>query len=373
MAQTLIEQIESGEYAPGAKLPTYRELMRQHDLTSGTVSYAMSILAEQGHVAKRHGSGVFALSPGASVSDTNTGESLGWSSKPSSGLIALVVPEIKSGLYLSLQAGMEKSSRERSEQLITVTTGADVGQQADVLIQLLDRGVAGIAMVPPYSSVPPHHLRMLQKQNIPLVLLHRGVPGIHAPVISIPFEDIGRLAGQALVKQGHQHVAIALGQRSDVGDSYLRGFRAGLKLGRIELPDEYVMWPDHPLITAQDCADKLEFFKDSLGRMKHTADRPTAIFATFDRIGELAYLAAIQVGLSVPGDLSLICFGDKHRVGAILPRLSTIAVDEFETGRKACELLAGMQIGSRSMLSDEVIEVSVSLDPAETLGPPPTG
>jgi LacI family transcriptional regulator len=161
-----------------------------------------------------------------------------------------------------------------------------------------------------------------------------------------------------------------MGQRSGVSEAYLQGFRSALTEGSVELPEEYVFWPEHPLITPEDSARKIEFFKETLGRLQARSDRPTAVFATFDRIGELLYLAAIQLGLTVPRDLSIVCFGDKHRFGAILPRLTTVAIDEIETGRKACELLTAMQMGSRSVVSDEVVKMPVSLDVAETLGPP---
>ena len=40
-----------------------------------------------------------------------------------------------------------------------------------------------------------------------MVFCHRRVEGIAAPLLAIPFHEVGRLAGQALAERGHRRVA----------------------------------------------------------------------------------------------------------------------------------------------------------------------
>ena len=68
--------------------------------------------------------------------------------------------------------------RPRRGQVVICSTNEDVGQQADVLLQLLDRGIGGVALWPTVGEdTPAYHVRQLQQQGVPVVLCHRPVEG----------------------------------------------------------------------------------------------------------------------------------------------------------------------------------------------------
>jgi LacI family transcriptional regulator len=261
---------------------------------------------------------------------------------------------------------MEAAAQKNREQLITMTTGGNVHRQADVLLQLVDRGVVGIALVPCYDYSHGYQLRYLHKANVPLVLLHRGVPDVAAPVIDIPFREVSALAGRELGSAGHKHVAAFLGLHSEVTQLYLDGLRDGLRLHGVELNDSFVMWADTMLIGHEDCSRHADKTEAALNEMLSRSDRPTAVFVSFDRLAVMVYLAAINRGLRVPEDLSIVTFGDSRRSGAILPGMATISVDEYQAGGKAYELLAAMNSGEQALECSDNFTMAVSFDPAET-------
>lgn len=59
----------SGQLAPGARLPSVRDLARRYRIHANTVSAAYRELDQQGWVESRKGSGVFALDPAATAVD----------------------------------------------------------------------------------------------------------------------------------------------------------------------------------------------------------------------------------------------------------------------------------------------------------------
>jgi LacI family transcriptional regulator len=362
LAQQIQERIANGVYSSGAKLPSYRELMKEFSLTSGTVSYAMSILAGRGIVIRRHGSGVYVR---AAYGQPTAGAT-------QQGLFALVVPEIESGLYLSLQAGIAEAAAANREQLITMTTNGRTTQQADVMLQLIDRGVAGIALVPCYEPSHAYQLRHLHRSGVPLVLLHRGVAGVRAPSVRIPFAEIGATAGAEIGSLGHRRVAALVGPASDTTTAYLDGLQRGLDRHRASIATEFVLRTETMLISAADYArygPAVDRFLDDLIARSH---RPTAVFATFDRLAEVLYALASKKGIRVPEDLSIVSFGGNRRAGHILSSLATVAVDEHQAGKQAHELLASMQRGELPLASDQTIMMPVSFDAAATLAPPPS-
>jgi LacI family transcriptional regulator len=75
-------------------------------------------------------------------------------------------------------------------------------------------------------------------------------------------------------------------------------------------------------------------------RMLDRADRPTALFCYNDRMAMGAYRAAAELGLSIPGDLSVVGFDDQQLIAANLhPGLTTVALPHYEMGAWATESL----------------------------------
>src|SRR6185503_17021941 len=98
-------------------------------------------------------------------------------------------------------------------------------------------------------------------------------------------------------------------------------------------------------------------------------DRPTVLFVSFDPTAEMVYLIAGRMGLRVPEDISIVCFGGSRREGAIQRRLTAITVDEGDTARQAVELLVDMQSGKRPLASQEVIQMPLGVSKGQTLLP----
>jgi GntR family transcriptional regulator len=63
IAENLLEKIESGELAPGHRLPSERELSKTFGVTRSTVRLAFQVLENQGLLYRRQGQGTFVSEP----------------------------------------------------------------------------------------------------------------------------------------------------------------------------------------------------------------------------------------------------------------------------------------------------------------------
>lgn len=61
IAYLLREDIRSGIYLPGQRIPTERELMERFGVSLGTVRQGLMVLRQEGLIEPRHGSGTFVL------------------------------------------------------------------------------------------------------------------------------------------------------------------------------------------------------------------------------------------------------------------------------------------------------------------------
>ena len=170
--ELLKTQIREGQLQPGTALPSEQQLANLFESARSTVRQAMGMLEREGLVTRVQGKGTFV--------HENARQRL------ASGLdiLALVIPEVLSGFYPSLQHSFEESARESQNQMMVCCTRNNIDKQGNAILQLIDNQVGGVAIVP--ASTPPtpaYQIRQLQKAGIPVVLCHRPVEGIvRAPV-----------------------------------------------------------------------------------------------------------------------------------------------------------------------------------------------
>jgi DNA-binding LacI/PurR family transcriptional regulator len=75
-------------------------------------------------------------------------------------------------------------------------------------------------------------------------------------------------------------------------------------------------------------------------------DRPTAVYCDDDLLAGGVYLAARDLGLRIPDNLSVVGFDDLPFAKVFEPPLTTIAIDPEALGASAFELLAALMEGS---------------------------
>ena len=80
IAKTLREAIVNGAWAPGARLPTERELAEHFDVSRPVIREAMTVLKHDGLVTSRQGAGAFVAArdavPADAVGDDQSKESM---------------------------------------------------------------------------------------------------------------------------------------------------------------------------------------------------------------------------------------------------------------------------------------------------------
>ncbi len=348
----LIKAILAGDLKAGDLLPSESVFVEQLGVARNTVRQAITSLEEEGLIRRVQGKGTFVESDVRSKL------------KHGQDIFALVVLETREGFYPSLLHGFESAAIDINYQALVCSTSNDVGRQADIFFQLLDKEVGGIALNPTSQpTTPAHQIRQLQKQGVPVVLLHRGVEGISAPLLSIPFPEVARIAGAALAERGHQRVALFDSQWTPLATPLLEGFNEGLRGGGCDRPAEHVF-------TAKTCVLREEDVLAALRKTFAQPDRPTAIFATSDSLAEMIYVLLPQLDIRVPEDVSLVGFGGAWRDGALRQRLVSVVVDEIATGKRAVSLLHEMRSGKRPIDDNEVFTMELSLSEGQTLSPP---
>jgi LacI family repressor for deo operon, udp, cdd, tsx, nupC, and nupG len=98
------------------------------------------------------------------------------------------------------------------------------------------------------------------------------------------------------------------------------------------------------------------------------ADRPTALFCDDDILAGGAYLAARELGVRIPHELSVVGFDDLDFTPVLEPPLTTVTADGARLGALAFETLAARMAGRRV---PRVQLLPVELTVRGSTGPPP--
>ena len=350
----LIGEVTSGRLRPGDVLPPEPVIAEQMNVARSTVRQALAQMEQNGLVRRVRGKGTF-IHEDAHV-------------RLRSGLdaFALVLPDTQKGYYPSLLAGFEAASGRVRSQVLVINTRNDSHRQADGILQLIDKKVAGAAIVPAMSPpTPAYQIRQLQQHQIPVVLCHRSIEGVRAPLLAFSGEQVGRLAADAICRKGHRHVAFISTWRTDLAARYEAGLRSGLQERGAALPDHRVIYLEADAYTDQQQYEHR--LDDALGKFLEQSERPTALFATFDDVSELMFLQLMRRGVIVPRDMSLVSFGGATRIGAMQQQLTAVTVDETKLGELAAGLLNDMRSGKKQIESEERIEIPLGISVGMTL------
>jgi LacI family transcriptional regulator len=158
------------------------------------------------------------------------------------------------------------------------------------------------------------------------------------------------LAVRHLAEIGHRRVATITGMlETHPGRDRLRGYREEMQAQGLEYRDEYVVAGDY------------YFDSGAAGMAALLAldEPPTAVFAASDLMALGALRAAAEVGIPVPGELSVIGFDDIPWAEHANPPLTTMRQDKHGLGVAAAEALIRRLAGNDGQPRAETLAVEL--------------
>lgn len=154
-----------------------------------------------------------------------------------------------------------------------------------------------------------------------------------APINYVGVDDtaIGSAAAEYLIERGHRRIAFLSGASTLPAHQHLvAGLRRGLEHHGLSLPANRIGCTGYEMDQAQTILNNW---------FRNKKDRPTAIFAADDQLTLHLYDWAEQKGLSLPGDVSVLCRGNSGSSEHLRPRPTMLAIPTFRMGEIASELV----------------------------------
>jgi len=238
--------------------------------------------------------------------------------------VGVIVPNLANPYFYDIIKAMNASAVADGYRMLIADANEDPSEEVTLGRELL-RQVDALVLVSPRMSVEA--LRELEHESPAVVLVNRASIGVGLPTISI--ENLGAMLEVAghLAKLGHRGIAYLAGPaQSWQAQERLRAINQAAAFGL-----HAAIVPAGATIAAGYAAVDAALGSD-----------PTALVCFSDLVAFGALARLHELGLQVPGDISLTGFDDIAFARYAKPALTTVATPLQEIGSKAWQLVASL-------------------------------
>jgi LacI family transcriptional regulator len=237
----------------------------------------------------------------------------------------------KPGDYLSeFQTGAVQRCRESGLHLMVQPldiTSKEVARDVSTLVRQLR--LEGVILLPPLSD---HAVvrAALAEAEVPTVHIAPMRAPVDSPSVDTDDRAAARQMTMELLDRGHRRLGFMLGPPGHraTEQRYL-GFADAMHARGMNIDPELVQTGNFEFADGLDCAR----------RILESRTRPTAIFASNDDMAAAAACVARQMGLTLPGELSIAGFDDAPVASMTWPQLATVHQPVRQVARIAADLI----------------------------------
>ncbi|HHB90231.1 MAG TPA: LacI family transcriptional regulator [Anaerolineae bacterium] len=271
--------------------------------------------------------------------------------------VGVVVTTIADPFVAGIIDGIEQVAGDAGYTVILGASHMDPEREMAVVENLRQRRVDAVIVTA--SRVGSHYTEHLQRFGVPIVLVNNMVEGEYLYAIACDQREGARCATRHLLELGHKRIAY-------VGSPFREHSSQERQQGYEDALHEAGVTPDPSLISTppltQDVAVGRRAFQELWPQ------RPTAIFAYNDLTAIGIMLAAREMRVRIPQDISLVGFDDIEVTEYVTPPLTTVHQPRQAMGRAAMEMALGLlhdeRVQNQRLACRLVVRASTQAPPA---------
>jgi LacI family transcriptional regulator len=247
--------------------------------------------------------------------------------------VGFVLREIANPYYAEIINGAEDVLRDLGYVVLVAASEGDYSSEQRIINTFMRKDVDGLLLTPALDrETDLAHIFDLKRRNICFVLLEE-IQGIQANLVDVDNVAGAKNAVRHLIELGHSRIVHFGGPEYSLhSDERVDGVRAAYSESHLVFSDNVVVRAGDSL--ADGYRVGLKYF-----RALPAGERPTAVTCYNDLVALGLLRALNELGLSVPGEVSVVGYDDLQILDYIQPGLTTVRVPKQEVGRRAAEIL----------------------------------
>ncbi|MEV6153096.1 LacI family DNA-binding transcriptional regulator [Nonomuraea sp. NPDC052129] len=243
-------------------------------------------------------------------------------------MIGLLCGSLEDLWQQSLAVGISRGLREKDRYALILDAVGDPARERALAQQLRDQRVDGM-IVQPVDPAAPFWSELCE--SLPVVAIGDSLAGTAGEVVFDNRRGV-TLALEHLHAMGHRRIALLTPTLTSTPDRPA-DVLVTAEADRLGL-DIVVATAPHGLAAATDAAHRIL-----------DAHRPSAVFCFADSIAYGVYAAAAELGLAIPGDVSVMGYDNHPMSGLLTPGLTTVDWDIDGIVRAAVRLMSAAADG----------------------------
>ncbi len=260
-------------------------------------------------------------------------------------MIGVIVPSLRPPFFSEAIESLQDVLTENNRIVYVCNANSDPELEMLYAAHLHSLHVEGVIFVSTWGWEDLDPIKYLLDHDIPVTIINRFAEDLPVDLIYADKTKANYLAASHLVNLGHRLIAcLSIQTLGSVKAEEVRGYRQALSEAGIPFKDDMLIaaYPNY--------SGAYEPTKSLLSRPQ----RPTAIYARSDVMAIGAVRAALDLGLRVPEDVSIVGYGDIDVAQYINPPLTTVRQPISELGAMAASMLieriADKSLGQRQVV-----------------------
>ncbi|CAN7493573.1 LacI family DNA-binding transcriptional regulator [Acidovorax sp. LjRoot194] len=261
-------------------------------------------------------------------------------------VVTALVPTLTGPLFGEMVQALTDALEVRGFQVMVGQVGYAHSREDELLRAIVGRRPDGIVITGVMHS--PEGRRMLMASGIPIVETWDFTDTPIDMLVGLRHEELGAAVCEHLFAKGRRHLALLSGG-DERAARRARGFQAAaLRLG---LREPAVRLGKSPTTHADG--------RDGLAALLADAPDIDAVFCSSDMLA-LGVLTEARVrGITVPGRLAVVGFGDIDFAQTVSPSLTTVRIDGTRMGQMAAQWIADRADGKS--VAEPVVDIGFSI------------
>lgn len=271
-------------------------------------------------------------------------------------IVGVILPVVQNPFFWQTLSGISSALQEAGYSLHLSHPPRDSRQEANTIRELIRQRVDGLILLASVKYLLPGLTDYLRTTGRPVVEITATRAEFDHVIHG--YSSGTRALMEHLLELGHRHVGFIYGVgMEEQGVDRLLVYRQVLQEAGLSGENAFEM----------HCGDKLEDAYQAAHDLLSRPERPTALLVINDMLAIAVMRAAIDLGLTIPGDLSVAGFDDIPFSNYTLPRLTTVSGEAEQSGRDAVRLL--LRRFAEPDLPRQVTTAAVQLIVRESTGP----
>jgi LacI family transcriptional regulator len=248
-----------------------------------------------------------------------------------SGALALIVPDVNNAIFAELMRGVEDEA-DAVNYIVLLGRAERIQPGDDMLRRLIGEGRVDGALLQRRDDLDDPALRQLMEHDVPVVLVNSAAPRLSTRHNSVTVDDTAgaELATRHLIELGHRRIGMLSGvPTSDTARRREKGFRQSLHDAGLRQRTEWIRRLGYTAASG----------RTALAEVMTADRRPTALLVANVNAAIGALAAARELGVDVPGELSIVSYHDDWVAEHTWPPLTAVRMPLYEMGRAAVKAL----------------------------------